>query len=285
MTISAYQRKPMSQIIAPSAGEQAAAAQTAKEELTAQVAAAEEALPEKYRGKTVMEVVEMHQHSEKRLGQIQNEVGQLRGLVSDLASVQRQAPAPTPEPVPVDVTGDDLIRNPAETIRKVVQPLVQQNTQDAGRPDPADVADNALLAMETNALVNDFGDVQAIAASEEFQNFCNRTPSRQSDFQRACDPSLGIEQVRAARRLLEDYRDFSSSLPSTEAERSQTAVDQARRVATEGAGPAGAVSVADPIYEADVVALINSNPSKYRSPSFQAELHKAIREGRYIKSG
>jgi hypothetical protein len=283
MNNGVFQRKPMSQIIAPSEGEQAVPAPT-PENGAAENQNQDPALPEKYQGKSAAEVAEMHMNSEKRLGQLQNEVGQLRGLVQDLAQVQRQAQPTTPDPVPVDVSGDDLIQNPSEAIRKVVQPLLQQQAQ-ADEPSASDVADSALLAMEQNALVNDFGDVATIAQSQEFQDFCARTSSRQADFQRACDSSLGVGQVQAARRLLEDYTDFRASLPSTEAQKTQSVVEQAKKVATEGAGPAGAVATTDPIYEADVVAMINSNPEKYRSPSFQKQLHAAIREGRYIKNG
>jgi len=272
-----FRRKPMSQIIAPSADE---ARERAETEARAE-AAPEQNLPDKYSGKTTLEIAEMHMNSEKRLGQIQNEVGQLRGLVSDLASVQRASTPATPEPAPVDVSGDQLINDPVGTIRKVVQPMVDSQTQGTAQ----DSTDIALYRMEQNSLISDFGDPMEIAQKQEFQEFVNRTPSRVAEFEKACDPGLGIGQVRAARRLLEDFTDFEASLPTSEATQNRTNVAKAKAVATEGAGPAGAVATADPIYEADVVALINSNPEKYRSPSFQKELHAAIREGRFIKNG
>ena len=204
--------------------------------------------------------------------------------MQDLAQVQRQSTPVTPEPeVPVDVSGDDLISNPADTIRKVVQPLINQSKPK--EPAELDKSDQALYSMEQNALLSDFGDPREIVSTQEFQDFVERTPSRQADFQRACDPNEGIEQIRAARRLLEDFTDFTSSMPASEASQRRTAIDSAKRIANEGSGPAGPVSTREPIYEADVIAMINSNPSKYRSPSFQKELHDAIREGRYIKHG
>ncbi len=270
-----YRHKPMSQIIAPEPG---AASQPAP---TAQAAAEAKALPEKYRGKSVEEIAEMHSNSEKRLGQIQNEVGQLRGLVSDLAQVQREPAPVSPEPVSVDVSGDELVQNPADSIRKIVQPLIE-----AAKPQaPVQPTVDPLYTMEQNALTSDFGDPTTIANSEEFKTFVDRTPGRQADFQRACNPELGVEQVRAARRLLEDFQDFSTVATPTPTQQTRTAVDQAKAVATESAGPAGRITTGEVLHEADVIALINSNPDKYRSPSFQAELHAAIREGRYVKNG
>lgn len=273
-----YRHKPMSSIIAPSTGHTADGPSVTPPEGTTPP---ENQLPEKYQGKSPEQIAEMHMNSEKRLGQLQNEVGQLRGLVQDLAQVQRPSAPATQEPVEVTVSGDELIANPAEAIRKVVQPLVQsQKDSDAG-----DATDKALYAAEQNALLSDFGDPQTIAGSQEFQQFVERTPSRQAEFQKACDPSAGIEQIRAARRLLEDFTDFSASLPASEAEKTQTAVQQAAAVANEGAGPAGAIQTKALVYEADVVAMINSEPEKYRSPSYQKELHEAIRDGRFVKMG
>lgn len=274
MQYGVYKHKPMSSIIASSADDEPEAPTSEKPE-------AADDLPEKYRGKTEREIAEMHMNSERRLGQLQNEVGQLRGLVQDLAQVQRASPPRTPEMDDVKISGDELIANPADAIRKVVQPLVEKKKE----PEAPDPTDQALYAMEQNSLISDFGDVQSIAGSQEFKDFIGRTHSRQADYERACDPTLGIEQVRAARRLLEDFTDFKSSLPTSDAEKRKTAVEQAKSVANEGPGPSGPIQTKQLIHEADVIALINSNPAKYRSPSFQKELHEAIRDGRYVKMG
>ena len=270
-----YRHKPMSEIIAPEPGAETAAAPTAK------AAAEAPDLPEKYRGKTVEEVAEMHSNSERRLGQIQNEVGQLRGLVQDLAQVQRSSQPTSEAPVSVDVSGDEMIANPGDAIRKVVQPLL-----DAAKPrEPETPTVDVIYQMEQNALANDFDDPMAIANTQGFQDFVNRTGGRQADYQRACDPTLGVEQVRAARRLLEDYQDFSAVQTPTPAQQVTKNVEAAKAVATESSGPAGRLTTGEVLHESDVIALINSNPEKYRSPSFQQTLHAAIREGRYIKNG
>jgi hypothetical protein len=43
----------------------------------------EDELPEKYRGKSVKELVEMHQNAEQALGKQSSEVGELRKVVDD----------------------------------------------------------------------------------------------------------------------------------------------------------------------------------------------------------
>ena len=54
----------------------------------------ESTLPDKYQGKSLEEVVQMHQEAEKLLGRQSSEVGELRKVVDDYISTQTQPPAP-----------------------------------------------------------------------------------------------------------------------------------------------------------------------------------------------
>jgi hypothetical protein len=242
-----------------------------------QTPAEDSTLPEKYRGKTAEEIAEMHMNSEKRLGQIQNELGNMRGLVSDLAQVQRPVESQTEVQETIDVSGDDLISNPVETIRKVVQ-----QDLNAVRAEQDELLRQRQVEQETQALLSEYGDVQTITSSQEFQEFATRTPSRQADLNTAAQGE-GLDQVHAARRLLENWKDFQQSLAPQNGDPAPTPVEQARAVANEGTGASGKVVSKDAVYEADVIALIQSDPAKYRSPSFQAELLAAIKEGRFVK--
>jgi hypothetical protein len=283
MTI-AYQHRPLSKIIAqPNGAEDEASTgeKPPRDEHGRFTKAAEEPqdtpdLPEKYRNKSVEQVVEMHQNSERRLGQLQNEVGQLRGLVQDLAQVQRVTAPAKEEQQDVDLSGDELLTDPVSAIKKVVQatqPAQQERKQN-------DVVDDVNLKVETGALFSDFPDMDAIIASEEFQTYANKTQYRQRDVQIAADPNAGIQAVEAARRLLEGFNDYKESAQSEP--KKDDPVARARAVANEP-GHERAVVPKDVIYETDVIALISSDPEKYRSPSFQRELTAAIREGRFVK--
>lgn len=283
---TAYQHRPLSKIIAQpnDDNDETLTKETPPRDqqgrFTKAVEQTEDApeLPEKYRGKTAQEIVEMHQNSERRLGQLQNEVGQLRGLVQDLAQVQRVASPPMEEPRDVDLTGDDLLTDPVGSIRKVVQ---SQQPRQEPAPDPTAEID---VKVETGALYSDFPDLDEIVLSEGFQEYANRTASRQRDVQLAAQNN-GLEAIAAARRLLEGYQDYQeyAQRPAEEEKPApRDPVAEARAVANEP-GHARAVSPQNTIHESDVIAMINSDPEKYRSPSFQKELLAAIREGRYIR--
>ena len=234
--------------------------------------------PKNTTGKSIDEVIEMHQNAEQRLGQIQNEVGSLRGLVTDMSALQRPASEPKPvEQEPVNVSGDDILADPIKAVNAIVQPQLEaaQHQRDA------DTA-TALLNAEGNALLTEFPKLDNIVATPEFIEFASRTPMRKADFTTAAQ-ATGLEQVRAARRLMEDFQDFQTVTAPTPKE-NLTPVDKARAVATESGGTGAPISSKDQIFESDVITLINSNPTKYRSPSFQKELMDAIKEGRYVKN-
>jgi hypothetical protein len=279
----AYQHRPLSSILAPEVGSKREKPSTPdRDPATGQFVAGNEPaqnenLPEKYKGKTAEQIAEMHMNSEKRLGQIQNELGEMRGIVSDLSQIQRPSTPETQVKEEVDVSGDDLINNPVETIRRVVQQDLS-----AIQAEREQEKKEAALETATQALLNDFGDIEAITTSTDFQEFAGRTPSRAEDL-RVAAQGEGLEQVRAARRLLENWKDFQATLAPSDGT-NPTPVEQARQVANDGAGPAGRLSGKDTIYEADVIKLIADDPAKYRSPSFQAELMSAIKEGRFVKS-
>jgi hypothetical protein len=177
----------------------------------------------------------------------------------------------------VNVSGDDLLANPGEAIRSILQPELDRIAVES----QADKADQ-LVRTESAALMRDYGNIDSIVASTEFQTFAGRTAGRQADFNTAAQGS-GLEQVRAARRLLEDFSDFTA-LVTPNPNAAPTPLEQARTVVTEGANTGAPVQTKPQMFESDVITLINSDPAKYRSPSFQAEMMEAMREGRFVKN-
>ena len=278
---TAYQHRPLSTILAPAADP----APEPKSEPTPGevVKPVDDPLPEKYQGKTVAEVADMHMNAESELGRVRNEVGTYRGLVNDLSALQRTAPESKPiEREPLDVSGDDLITNPVETVRKIVQ----QNFDELAETRTRDAEEN-LFRTEGAALVQAYPNIAETINTPEFHDFVSRTPSRQADYQAASAVNTGVIQVRAARRLLEDFTDFQAQAPSESLDPAQavtpTPTELAKKAATEGSGPSGPISTKPLIYETDVIELIKTNRPKYVSPSFQTELLTAIKEGRYVK--
>jgi len=274
---SVYKHRPLSEILAPAAAAKPEGQTEPSPEDAPAPAVEKPAVPEKYQGKSVEDVIEMHRNSESRLGQLQNEVGSLRGLVTDLSSIQRpSSDASTAEEESVEVSSEEILSDPVGAVRRIVQPELDKQASQR----EADVADS-LVQTESTALMTEFGDIDAIVSTEDFQKFATRTAGRQSDFNTAATGE-GLNQVRAARRLLEDYADFKEQTTNSKTE--PTPTEQARQVATQGSTTGAPVSSKPQIHESDVIALINSDRAKYNSPQFQSELMAAIKEGRYVRS-
>jgi bacterioferritin (cytochrome b1) len=89
-----------------------------------EVSEEEDDIPEKYRGKSVKDIVRMHQEAEKAMGKQGSEVGELRRLVDDYIRAQtisQQAPKVEEEEI-------DFFENPDAAIQKAIEkhPKVRQ---------------------------------------------------------------------------------------------------------------------------------------------------------------
>lgn len=93
----------------------------------------EDDLPEKYRGKSIKDIVEMHRNAESELGRKNNEIGLVRKLADELIGVRtleaqaalqnnRQQKA---EPL----TADQLLDNPEDAILRVVNGKAADRTE------------------------------------------------------------------------------------------------------------------------------------------------------------
>lgn len=279
---NAFSRRSMREFLVPDAGQKPAKSPTSDDPSTdnpPKKSEAESALPDKYKGKSLEEVIEMHQNSEKRLGQIQNELGITRGLVSDLASIQRAAPAPkTEEQDEIELTGDDIINDPVGSVRKVV---TAENRKAELTRQEADL--QSRVQAETSALYNDYPELEDTINDPDFLEWAKKRQSRIADFQLAATGE-GLEQVSAARRLLDNYADFKEAATPAEEPEKPSPTERARKVANEGGDSRQKTSTGEVFYQDDVVELIRTNPAKWRSPSFQKEFQTAVKEGRYVSN-
>jgi hypothetical protein len=84
-------------------------------------------LPDKYKGKSVAEVVRMHQEAEQLNSRLGNEIGEYRKLALTLAETSTRTPEKTEVRRP-EVTTDDLFADPAKAIDDVIEshPVVKK---------------------------------------------------------------------------------------------------------------------------------------------------------------
>jgi hypothetical protein len=255
------------------------AEQEAQQAEAAKAAEEQKVLPEKYQGKSLEDVIEMHQNAEKKIGQQANEVGTYRELVASLSDVKRakdlDESSDTTEQ-PVEISTDDLWDRPTEAISNVVRSVLQQEL--------APVKQEQVLQSQTNSinqLLSEFPDAEQIGADPKFSEFVSRSPYRLQDAQRWVE----TQDVEAARRLLTDYKEFSGTALTTTEESTKTDgnVDAARQAVTESGRGGGTVSSKNVVRRSEVMKVLATDRQRYNSDSFQNELRTAISEGRFIE--
>jgi hypothetical protein len=79
----------------------------------------EPTVPEKYQGKSLEEVVQMHQEAEKLLGRQSSEVGELRKVVDDYISQSITTPAPQQYVEPEDDI--DYFTDPQAAVNRAIE--------------------------------------------------------------------------------------------------------------------------------------------------------------------
>lgn len=239
----------------------------------------EEQLPEQYREKSPAELVSILQDKESFIGKQGQELGTYRNLVNELleAKAEKDRQSITENHEPVKVTQDDLLQgDPTEAITRVVR----QELEQALNPVKAQLNENSLLS-EQQEFVRDYPTFNETVASQEFQEWINKSPRRQTKGALVAKN----EDYGLARELLEDFSEYQELTGVQEKPApvvAEPGVEAARKVATEGQTRGDVPTGAKVFHQSEVVKLIQSDPEKYRSPSYQAELKKAIAEKRFI---
>ena len=220
-------------------------------------------LPEKYRDKSLDEIVKMHQEAEKLIGKQAQEVGEVRKLADELikqnlGSRQQQTRQEEPEV--------DFFENPQMAVQKTVD----------SHPDII-AARQAMLEMKRAQIQQklaqehpDFGD---IAKNEDFANWVKSSPVRIDLFKRA-DAEFDYD---SANELLSTYKE----LRSVKQKQMSTAGEATRKqnLKAVGVDVGGSGESSKRVYRrADLIRLKMQDPTRYEALS--DEIMQAYSEGR-----
>lgn len=228
-----------------------------------------EELPEKYRGKTAIEIAKMHQEAEKLIGRQANEVHEVRSLADQL--LKQQLEARTKETAPIEESlEEDFFVDPKQAVNRQVEkhPAVLEAKQAALE----------LKKMKTaQQLAAKHPDFSTIAQDAGFQDWVKSSKVRLALFAKA-DAEFDFD---SADELLSTYKELKQVKQQTQA--TQTAAveskvqEQAMRAASVDVGGAGESS--RKIYRrADLIKLKLTDPQRYEA--LQDEILAAYAENR-----
>jgi len=224
----------------------------------------EDDIPEKYKNKSVKDIVRMHQEAERAIGKQGSEVGELRRIVDDFVKAQTVSKQQQAPEVEEEV---DFFTDPDKAIARAIEkhPKVREAEQLSAQMKKAEALANLKSAHP---------DFTEVVNDGSFAEWVNKSKVRQELFSRA-DRSYDFD---AANELLSTWKERNQVVTQTKAveqvQRKQ-AVKSASTGATKGSGETASKKT---YRRADIIELMRTNPDRYQQLS--DEIMQAYAEGR-----
>lgn len=225
-------------------------------------------LPEKYRGKSVEDLVQMHQELEKFSGKQSTEVGELRKVVDDYIHTQLSTQqAPQQQQHNDDEDDVDFFVDPKSAVSRAIDnhPRIkeaQEYTRQAKK--------QAALAQ----LQQQHPDMEAVLQDPKFAEWIKGSKIRTQLFVQADQ----MYDYDAANELFTLWKDRNQVVQQT-VQAEKAARKNAVKTANTGNARGTAEGSRKKVYRrADIIKLMRTDPERYQSLS--DELLKAYAEGR-----
>lgn len=231
-------------------------------------------VPEKYKGKSIEDLINMHQNAERRLSQQGNELGEVRRLADQLIGIKAIDNTKKVERVPVKV--DELLADPDKVLTQTIEAAVSAR----------DVKTNARLAeMEREVAQRDFvtryPTHQEDMANPEFIDWIKKNPVRSQLAGRAYQ-----NDYMAASGLWSLWEEHKSAVADTSADKTAQRKETVRKATTQKAGNtegapertysrAKLMDLRMKVADGDQAAI-----ERWNNKEFQAALVKAYADGR-----
>lgn len=221
-------------------------------------------LPEKYRGKSVEDIVKMHQEAEKLVDRQATEVGEVRKLADELLKSQLYKKPEVEQPVEVD-----FFENPQEAIRNAVN-----NNPKVLAAEQLALQQQRILASQTIAQLHP--DFQQVVADNEFTNWIKSSKIRTQLYNNA--ENYDVEAANELLSTFKELRAVKQAQQTTKFTEIETASrDKSLSAASVESGGTGE-SFKKIYRRADLIRLRLNNPAKY--DSMQDDIDRAYQEGR-----
>jgi hypothetical protein len=222
-------------------------------------------LPDKYRDKSLDEIVRMHQEAEKLIGKQAQEVGEVRKLADELikqnlGSRQQQTRQEEPEV--------DFFENPQKAVQRTVD----------NHPD-VQAAKQATLEMRRaqvqQRLAQEHPDFGEIAKEQDFANWVKSSPVRLRIFEQA-DAGYDYDSANELLSTYKQLRSVKQKQSSNEGE-----VTRKQNLKAVGVDVGGSGESSKKVYRrADLIRLKMQDPNRYDALSdeiMQAYIEKRVR--------
>jgi hypothetical protein len=220
-------------------------------------------IPEKYSGKSLDEIIKMHQEAEKLIGRQAQEVGEVRKLADEL--IKQKLESKTPEPT-VNETEIDFFENP----QKAIQKSVETHPDVVAAKQAAAEFKRMQVQQKLTQKHPDFGN---IVQDTEFADWVKSSPVRIGLYAKA-DGEFDFD---AADELLSTFKQIKGVKSRQVEEAGEETRKQNLKAAAVDVSGTGESS--KKVYRrADLIRLQLTDPDRYQQ--LQPEIFKAYSEGR-----
>ena len=236
-----------------------------QQEEVEQPQAEEPSLPEKYQGKSLEEVVQMHQEAEKLLGRQSSEVGELRKVVDDYISSQTQQ---APQQQYVEPEDDiDYFTDPQAAVNRAIEnhPKIreaQQYTEQYKKQ-------SSLATLQAK-----HPDMQTILGDPKFAEWIKASKIRTQLFV-AADQQYDADAADELFTLWKERKTVAQQTANVEKQARKQTLKAANTGNARGTGEGSRKKV---YRRSDIIKLMKTDPERYQALS--NEILQAYAEGR-----
>lgn len=220
-------------------------------------------LPDRYRNKSLEDVVKMHQEAEKVIGRQAQEVGEVRKLADELI---KQNLSSKQQPIAEVEQEVDFYEDPQKAVRKTID----------SHPDIVEArraAAELRVLQSRQKLIQVHPDFEQVVKDDGFVNWVKSSPIRLDLFKRA-DAEADFD---SANELLSTYKELRGVQTKQASQQASTARQQTMKSVQVDTGGTGESSKR--VYRrADLIRLKMNDPARYDALS--DEIMAAYQEGR-----
>lgn len=230
-------------------------------------ATVEDDIPEKYQGKDIKDIVQMHQEAEKLLGRQSSEVGELRKIVDDFVKTQLDTQKQSPQATTEEEDDLDFFYDPEAAVQKVIERHPKIKEAEA-------YTRQAKQASIINQIEQKHPDFKDIVADNAFAEWVQASKVRTELYIRA-DQQFDFD---SADELLSLWKERRQAVSNTEDLNKADRQRQARAASTGTAKGSGEAPSRKIYRRADIIELMQKDPKRYNAMS--DEIMQAYAEGR-----
>lgn len=224
-----------------------------------------EEIPDKYKNKSLNDIVRMHQEAEKMLGRQANEVGELRKVVDDFITKQTELVSSK--------------KTPAEEVDFFADPKTAVNQSIESHPAFQEL--RTLTAQQRQAtaqaeMLRRHPDATQLVSDTKFQEWIGASKVRQALLLKA-DKEYDVD---AADELFSLWKERQNLVKQTASSEMSARKDTVRKASTGSAATASEPANRKKYRRQDIINLMRDDPDRYAS--LAAEIRQAYAEGRVV---